>query len=545
MKHYIFFALMFFSLHLGAQCVIPITEVSKTIYVPIDEIAYVISSGTGASIVRQAGLRQLNTVEDVDSIVSLCSPSLLKFTDGSNGKVMAVSKTFIDRIVINGNGKAVIQTKNARIAYISFEDAEDLNVDILNCYGESKGEVESPGNCIKTITQSAHGFSEGDVLFWDTDKYVNLKGNYTGAEVPLYVVTDSLTANTFTAASCGEVDSDFGLADGLYYATDTGLELAPEDVEYPAVVIYGSKSKVVLNYGLEFDATGKPLFDVLTSTGNYNFVGGQTLPLISDSIAVSKDTIAGVAVANLQEALDALESATPSGVVTGTGTVNAVPKFTDTDEIGNSGAVTNNDNFHFPDRVTIGSVALGDTSTAAPLIVKVPVSVDAVWAEFQNVNGSIRHRFSSNNGVPHARYDFGEYGTTSGIALQQYGAEFILEPYSSNGGSYFVTNGSRYLRTNQWYSNVNGIFLKDGSVTGWRTGVAVFQIDNTTKGFLGPRMTTAQRTAITMAAADAGLQVYDTDFQALMYYNGTIWTGTRYNGTKFQGFDGTNWVDLN
>ena len=140
MKHYIFFALMLFSLHLGAQCVIPITEVNKTIYVPIDEIAYVVPSGTGASIVRQAGLRQLNTVEDVDSIVSLCSPSLLKFTDGSNGKVMAVSKTFIDRVVINGNGKAVIQTKNARIAYISFEDAADLDSDIIACYGAGEPE---------------------------------------------------------------------------------------------------------------------------------------------------------------------------------------------------------------------------------------------------------------------------------------------------------------------------------------------------------------------------------------------------------------------
>lgn len=307
MKHYIFFALMFFSLHLGAQCIIPITEVSKTIYVPIDEIAYVISSGTGASIVRQAGLRQLNTVEDVDSIVSLCSPSLLKFTDGSNGKVMAVSKTFIDRIVINGNGKAVIQTKNARIAYISFEDAEDLNVDILNCYGESKEEVETPGNCIKTITQSAHGFSEGDVLFWDTDEYVNLEGNYTGAEVPLYVVTDSLTANTFAAASCGEVDSDFGLADGLYYATNTGLELAPEEIEYPAVVVYGSKSKIVLNYGLEFDATGKPLFDIVTVTGQRTIDGGDVLDLHADSMRVDI-TIADTAATSVQHALELLKN---------------------------------------------------------------------------------------------------------------------------------------------------------------------------------------------------------------------------------------------
>ena len=162
-------------------------------------------------------------------------------------------------------------------------------------------------NCIKTITQAAHGFSEGDVLFWDTDEYVNLEGNYTGAEVPLYVVTDSLTANAFTAASCGEVDSDFGLADGLYYATDTGLELAPEDVEYPAVAVYGSKSKIVLNYGLEFDATGKPLFDIVTVTGQRTIEGGDTMDLHADSIRVNI-TIADTAATDVGHALELLRN---------------------------------------------------------------------------------------------------------------------------------------------------------------------------------------------------------------------------------------------
>lgn len=72
---------------------------------------------------------------------------------------------------------------------------------------------------------------------------------------------------------------------------------------------------------------------------------------------------------------------------------------------------------------------------------------------------------------------------------------------------------------------------------------AVLDVESTTKVFLPPRMTTAQRDAIT--APPTGSQVYDTDFAAMMYYDGTRWTGTRYNGTKFQGFDGTTWIDLN
>jgi len=335
MKHYILFLFALLPFLSFGQCIIEATERGTTVYVPIDEVAYVNPSGSGSVIVRQSGLRQINASEPLDTIVSRCSPSLFRFTNSSDGRLIAVSKTFIDRIVINGNGKAVVQTKNARIAYISFEDAEDLNVDILNCYGESKGETESPGNCIKTITQTAHGFSEGDVLFWDTDEYVNLEGNYTGAEVPLYVVTDSLTVNTFTAASCGEVDSDLGLADGLYYATDTGLELAPEDVEYPAVVVYGSKSKIVLNYGLEFDATGKPLFDIVTVTGQRTIEGGDTMDLHADSIRVSI-TIADTVATDVGHALKLLRN--NSGGISGL-TTNIIPKATSATGIGN-GSIT-------------------------------------------------------------------------------------------------------------------------------------------------------------------------------------------------------------
>lgn len=461
------------------------------------------------------------------SSITLGSGSVLNF--------VAYDSTGVLTTIPNGQAAVIRKYSIQQVPFIPAGLRSDLASCILQKIASTVNSVtggSGAGNCIKTITQTAHGFSEGDVLFWDTDEYVNLEGNYTGAEVPLYVVTDSLTVNTFAAASCGEIDSDFGLADGLYYATNTGLELAPEEIEYPAVVVYGSKSKIVMNYGLEFDATGKPLFDVLTSTGNHNFVGGQTLPLISDSIAVSLDTVAGVAVYNLTEALVALENATPSGVVIGSGTVNAVPKFTDTDEIGNSGAVTNNDNFHFPERVTIGSTTLADTS--ANILVVEGVND---FAEFRTLANSTRHKFAN------GRYDISN--ASSSTALIQSTGELLFEPSGTSNGVLFITNILRYIKTNQWYSNINGFFLKDGTTTGWRTGTAVFQIDDTTKGFLGPRMTTAQRTAISVAAADAGLQVYDTDFQALMYYNGTIWTGTRYNGTKFQGFDGTNWVDLN
>lgn len=68
---------------------------------------------------------------------------------------------------------------------------------------------------------------------------------------------------------------------------------------------------------------------------------------------------------------------------------------------------------------------------------------------------------------------------------------------------------------------------------------SALDVTSTTKGFLMPRMTTAQRTAITAPAA--GLQVYDTTTNSQWYYNGTAWVqgGTTAASSKFTN-DATN-----
>jgi hypothetical protein len=50
---------------------------------------------------------------------------------------------------------------------------------------------------------------------------------------------------------------------------------------------------------------------------------------------------------------------------------------------------------------------------------------------------------------------------------------------------------------------------------------AVLQVTSTTRGFLKPKMTTAQKNAIVTPAA--GLEVYDTDLNRPCFYNGTSW----------------------
>jgi len=71
-----------------------------------------------------------------------------------------------------------------------------------------------------------------------------------------------------------------------------------------------------------------------------------------------------------------------------------------------------------------------------------------------------------------------------------------------------------------------------------------FQLEaSSTRATLLSRMTTAQFNAI--ASKPAGLQSYSTDDAGMLFFDGTRVTGFRFNGTKFQGYNGTTWVDLN
>lgn len=62
---------------------------------------------------------------------------------------------------------------------------------------------------------------------------------------------------------------------------------------------------------------------------------------------------------------------------------------------------------------------------------------------------------------------------------------------------------------------------------------SMLEINSTDKGLLIPRLTTAQRTAIT-ATADAtadGLMVYDTDLKTLYLYSGSLWNAIPNTGS--------------
>lgn len=135
MKHLLILGFLALASSVGAQCVVRITEGAKTIYLAADQLAYILPSGTGSVIFMQGGSGgALLAIEPVDTIVSRCRPTLLPFTDNTNGRRMAVSKTFITRIIVGTDNKARIFTRNPQISYVSAEDAADIE-DIESCYG--------------------------------------------------------------------------------------------------------------------------------------------------------------------------------------------------------------------------------------------------------------------------------------------------------------------------------------------------------------------------------------------------------------------------
>lgn len=87
------------------------------------------------------------------------------------------------------------------------------------------------------------------------------------------------------------------------------------------------------------------------------------------------------------------------------------------------------------------------------------------------------------------------------------------------GSFFYVLN---VVAAPAWFPE--GIQTKGSSTIGEKSTAnssAVLDVRSTTKGMLPPRMTTAQRTAITSPAT--GLLVYDTDTLTVWQYNGARW----------------------
>lgn len=115
------------------------------------------------------------------------------------------------------------------------------------------------------------------------------------------------------------------------------------------------------------------------------------------------------------------------------------------------------------------------------------------------------------------------------LQLPPYNTGYQVEPWSGMSPGTDTADRVRYnwggeLRQNtNIYGNFDVGFTNRavGIGTGSPNSAAILDISSTTKGVTFPRMTSAQRTAI--SAPITGLMVYDTDSSAVMIYSGSSW----------------------
>jgi hypothetical protein len=104
--------------------------------------------------------------------------------------------------------------------------------------------------------------------------------------------------------------------------------------------------------------------------------------------------------------------------------------------------------------------------------------------------------------------------TVNGVNLIDYGGGMRIGYDGSVTQITMYTNGG----TPQLAINNNGqVSIAAGSAN----ASAQLDVNSTTRGFLKPKMTTAQKNAIATPAA--GLEVYDTDLNRPCFFNGTSW----------------------
>jgi hypothetical protein len=108
------------------------------------------------------------------------------------------------------------------------------------------------------------------------------------------------------------------------------------------------------------------------------------------------------------------------------------------------------------------------------------------------------------------------------ISRPALGQKVALDFASNPTGSTAIVGSFRTYTDGVNLSDIM-VFIEDGSV-GIGTSVdasAILDIQSTTKGFLPPRMTDAQRSAISSPAE--GLIIFNTDNNAVAYRDGTNW----------------------
>jgi len=138
-----------------------------------------------------------------------------------------------------------------------------------------------------------------------------------------------------------------------------------------------------------------------------------------------------------------------------------------------------------------------------------------MWTSTANNSGIYGINSSSTGIYGNAHIQFDLFIRSTGSGTKKFGQSTL-----GNTNNICITNSNTLLEPIMITTTDNGAvgIMKSTSTI---PVSAVFEIESTTKGFLQPRMTTAQRDAITSPAT--ALAIYNTSKNTPDYYNGTNW----------------------
>jgi hypothetical protein len=132
------------------------------------------------------------------------------------------------------------------------------------------------------------------------------------------------------------------------------------------------------------------------------------------------------------------------------------------------------------------------------------------WTTFNNKQNALTLTTSGTSGAATL------VGATLNIPVYQ---SVLTNPVTGTGTAGYLSKftGTSAIGNSLLYDNGSALAMGTTSIN----ASALFQLDSTTKGFLPPRMTSAQRTAISTPAE--GLVVFQTDavIGLYIYANGT------------------------
>jgi hypothetical protein len=377
--------------------------------------------------------------------------------------------------------------------------------------------IDAPNNTLRTYWGSSFNtrgiscdFTNNIYRLGNISGTAGQQGIYVDATGSVGIGTTSPTSNSFLTIQSAAAASQLSLVLRGHNTTNAGgFRLLSSD-------------ETTVNYSVYADTTVGLSFSTTSSTyvQNISFATGQSGSILGNSAALyirgaaSRDLSLGSNNTN-----DRMIIKSGGNVLIGT-TTDAGQKLQITGTMRSFGTSTTQVVFEGTNPANPSFIFNGSTNTTS----------------IQNLVS--RNFDTSTDGSSHIRSNFLSFYTGAFIRSWQQDL-LIRRTYPNTGtGSTLVlddseTAASAGYKIQKWQSGgIEKAFLnKDGDFATLSTAYvgsigtinasAIIQADSTTKGFLPPRMTNAQMTAIVSPAT--GLMVYDTTNSRLNVYDGSNW----------------------